>query len=245
MRARAAKITTRLLANAKHGGGLSLMKPTGDGAVARRVQARMIVASESVAAKKMRDATEAKSRGSVKVSKTVTDFGADASRKNRPKLWNKNMPRLSCNSCAMTAQCPQYRAGYECAFLPFLHGHTIESESDLMHYAKELAKENVRRVQVGMMMETMTGQQPSVELSEQSALAFGQLMQLHERVTARMEVQGDGDGSILNNIFGDMRNLMAHTDAASVERADFVIDEQMAEQDKTRTELVDLTEARV
>lgn len=133
------------------------------------------------------------------------------------RFWNKHMPRLACDNCAFVAQCPQYRAGHECSFLPFLHGHSITNERDLIEYAKQLAAENMRRVHQGMMMETMTGAAPSSEMSEQLSMAINDLMKLHQRITDT-KVQGSltvsKGGGVVAQLFGSMDDLMEHVDTA-------------------------------
>lgn len=138
------------------------------------------------------------------------------------KLWNKHMPVLACDNCAYTAQCPQFRAGYECAFLPFLHGHKIESEQDLINYSKEMVEQNLRRVQQGMMMETMTGGAPSLDMTEQMGSVFSQLMQLHERVSKKLEASvllSGPSGGIVQQLFGNMGNLLEHVTTSQKEIA--------------------------
>lgn len=132
------------------------------------------------------------------------------------KLWNKQLPVLQCNNCAFSSQCPQYKASYECAFLPFLNSHQIENAEDLIFYAKEMAGQNIRRSQLAMMMETLSGQQPSLELSEQMGMAFTQLLQLHERMTApdtAISIETD-DRTIIGGLFGGLSGLMEATKKA-------------------------------
>lgn len=129
-------------------------------------------------------------------------------------FYGPKMPKMQCNTCQVSSVCPQYRAGYECAFLPFLKAHRIEDESDLVEYMKNLLGANMRRIHVSTLMETASGAAPSLELSEQLNLAFSQLKQLTDLMR-----EGDGelefetnDESIIKQIFGGLGDLMDSTD---------------------------------
>lgn len=127
------------------------------------------------------------------------------------KFYNKKMPVLACSNCAFAQQCPQYRAGYECAFTPFLNSHRIESVEDLVHYMKELLGATMRRAHLTMIMETLTGASPSLEVSEALGLAFQNLTKFHEVVTAQDSLSveiDDPDGSLIGKLFGGLGNLV-------------------------------------
>lgn len=131
------------------------------------------------------------------------------------KLWNSKMPTLACANCAFSAQCPQFRSGYECAFSPFLNGHKIETADDLMFYAKELLQQNLRRGQQAMLMETLSGASPSLELSESLNATFMQLMSLHQRMTegGNSDNSFGGKNPLVIQLFGDVRTLLRDTAA--------------------------------
>lgn len=132
------------------------------------------------------------------------------------RFYSKAMPVLQCSACAFSSQCPQYRAGYECAFLPFLNSHKIETVEDMMFYMKELVGSNMRRAHLATLMETMTGASPSLETSEALNLAFEQLQKLHERSTeggSTLEIN-DPDGTIIGRLFGGVDGLLASTKEA-------------------------------
>lgn len=133
------------------------------------------------------------------------------------KFYSKQMPVPQCNSCAYSSNCPSFRAGYECAFLPFLEAHQIDSMEDIMRYMEELLGASMRRTHQTMIMETLSGGSPSLETSEAIALAFGQLKDLHalkERTeNAEVTLETD-DKSIIGQLFGNMGSLMDSTSAA-------------------------------
>jgi hypothetical protein len=135
------------------------------------------------------------------------------------RFYNKQMPVLQCSTCAFSTQCPQFRAGYECAFLPFLNSHRIETTEDLVSYMKELLGATMRRAHLSMLMETLSGAPPSMELSEALNLAFMQLKGLYEtmtlRQTASVEIETK-DSTIIGRLFGGLSSLLDHTKAVQV-----------------------------
>lgn len=132
------------------------------------------------------------------------------------KFYGKMMPVPQCNSCAYSANCPQMRAGYECAFLPFLNSHEIKDMDDLMSYMEELLGANMRRAHQTVIMETLAGGSPSIETSEQLALLFSQLKDLHNLKKSEMAEMTleTSDTSIIGQLFGDMNSLLKSTDEA-------------------------------
>lgn len=129
------------------------------------------------------------------------------------RFYNKQMPVLQCANCAFASSCPQFKAGYECAFLPFLNAHKIETEDDLIGYMKELLGANMRRVHLTTIMETLGGGQPSLETSEALNLSFMQLAKLHELTSKQVSVSAELDeaGTIIGKLFGGLGNLIEDT----------------------------------
>lgn len=134
------------------------------------------------------------------------------------RFYNKAMPTLQCATCAFATQCPQFKSGYECAYLPFFKSHTIRNTEDLLTHAKDILEANMQRAHVAMTMETLSGAAPSPELSESLMMLFSQLMSLHERVTEQqntsLEISAEGDETIIGSLFGNLNNLIAETQQA-------------------------------
>lgn len=132
---------------------------------------------------------------------------------------NKQLPVLQCNTCAYATSCPSYKAGYECAYLPFLNSHGIENETDVIGYLKELISAKIRRVHLATLMETMSGAAPSLELSESMQMAVESLFKLHERLQKgeKTELTFEGDTSVIGRLFGSFDNLLADTKHAQTE----------------------------
>jgi hypothetical protein len=141
------------------------------------------------------------------------------------KIWNPRMPSLNCSNCQMSAQCEQFKAGYVCAFEPFLQSHTIDSEEDLMFYAKEMLQEGIKRAQLTIIFEKMAGGKPSLETTESLAYLFDQLVRLHERMSdmnkVSIEVESK-DSSIVHRLFGNIETLVNNTRDAKEKPIDVI-----------------------
>ncbi len=129
------------------------------------------------------------------------------------RFYNRQMPVLQCANCAFASSCPQFKAGYECAFLPFLNSHKIDSEGDLIAYMKELLGANIRRAHLNTIMETLGGGVPSLETSEALNLCFMQLAKLHELTSSQVSVSAelDSEGTIIGRLFGNLGSLIEDT----------------------------------
>jgi hypothetical protein len=139
------------------------------------------------------------------------------------KLWNKRMPTLNCSNCQFSAQCTQFRAGYECAFLPFLNSHRIDTEEDLLFYAKEFLTLGIQRAQQTVIMERLSGAVPSLETTESLAYMFNQLMQLYTTMQKANQVSltvESSDAGIITRLFGDLSSLVGNTKAAKEKEID-------------------------
>lgn len=122
-------------------------------------------------------------------------------------FFGRHLTVLQCNNCAMSRVCPKFKAGYECAFLPYLNSHKIETANDLVRYMKQHVENSMRRAQLMSMSEAASGGMPSVETSEALDMAFRQLKDLHSVVTEKVdeEIAMEGEGTIVGQIFGGMK----------------------------------------
>lgn len=138
------------------------------------------------------------------------------------RMYNKMMPVLSCANCSFASSCPQFKSGYECAFLPFLNAHKVETTDDLLHYMKDLVASNARRAHLATIMETLSGSTPSLELSESLMMLFAQMKELHEVLNEGEETSLtiEGDESIIGKLFGGIGNLLGDTERALNEPID-------------------------
>lgn len=130
------------------------------------------------------------------------------------KIYNKQMPVLACNSCAFQNACPKFRAGYECAFVPFLRSHNIDTEDDLLEEMKNLVTAGMQRTHLALTMETLTGGSPTVENSEAISMLFTQLKDMHEVMTEieEEEVEFSDSKSITGAVFGNLSDFVGTID---------------------------------
>ena len=142
------------------------------------------------------------------------------------KFYGRHLPVLACNSCTLSRVCPKFRAGFECAFLPFLHSHSVETTTDLVTYMKDFVGNSMRRAQLMNIIETANGGMPSVETSEALDMAFRQLKELHGVMSERTEesVSIEGDESLIGTIFGGMQAKQLLDATREMKRVDPVVD---------------------
>ena len=123
------------------------------------------------------------------------------------------MPVLQCSQCAFATSCTQFKAGYECAYLPYLNSHKIESEQDLMESMKNLCEASLSRTHRQAMMETLTGGMPTLETAEALNMTFMQLKELHQTMVdsnAEISLETEDD-TIIGKLFGGLGNLIEDT----------------------------------
>jgi hypothetical protein len=87
--------------------------------------------------------------------------GAPKGNQNARKhgLASKKMPNLACDNCPHIQVCPQYRAGFVCAFLREFEAQLLveEGESPEMSAVKSILIEQVKRAKRALLFETFEG----------------------------------------------------------------------------------------
>lgn len=147
------------------------------------------------------------------------------------RFYNKQMPVQQCNGCAFSAACPQYKAGFECAFLPYLNSHKIDTLDDVRHYMREMAAASMRRAHWLVTTETLSGGAPSLENSEAMGMAFNQLKELHTiESKSDDDLEIEIDGGIIGQIFGGLKHLVEDTKLAHAKPLEAVIVQEQDEQ---------------
>lgn len=134
------------------------------------------------------------------------------------KMHGRHLPVLVCSNCSISRVCPKFRAGYECAYLPYLNSHKVESVDDLVKYMKIMVGNSMKRAQMMSIIEAASGGMPSVETSESLDTAFRQLKDLHSVMKDSGSdediIEIEGDNSIIGNLFGGLKlqKLVEQTD---------------------------------
>ena len=141
-------------------------------------------------------------------------------------FYGRHLPVLQCNNCSLSRTCPKFRAGYECAFLPYLNSHRVETVDDLKKYMKQFVGNSMRRAQLMNIIEAANGGMPSVETSEALDMAFRQLKELHGVLSDGTEetIEIEGSESLVGSIFGGMKLKLLVEETAKMHSVDPVVD---------------------
>lgn len=141
-------------------------------------------------------------------------------------FFGRHLTTLQCNNCTISRVCPKFKAGYECAYLPYLNSHKIETAGDLIRYMKQFAENSMRRAQLMSIQESASGGMPSLEASEALDMAFKQLKDLHTVITEENEesVELEGSHSLIGSIFGGMKAKKLLEETREMKRVDPIVD---------------------
>lgn len=143
----------------------------------------------------------------------------------RPKkLYSNKYPKMACDSCINAQRCPEYKAGYVCAYNKMFDRYNTRDMGDIIQAMQGIAEFSLVRLQRGMMTETMNGGIPDPAVSNMMNQTMGLLNQLQrmyecgsqEVIRQTKVVRADGSqemttqvsnpqsGGILEKIFGGM-----------------------------------------
>lgn len=124
------------------------------------------------------------------------------------KMHGRHLPVLACNTCSISRSCPKFKAGYECAYLPYLNSHKVETTEDLVKYMKIMVGNSMKRAQMMSIVEAASGGMPSVETSESLDTAFRQLRELHTVLKENDTddtIEMEGDSTVIGSLFGGLQ----------------------------------------
>ena len=77
---------------------------------------------------------------------------------HRPKkVYSDKYPKLSCDTCYAAAKCPEYKAGYVCAYNKMFNRFSTRDMSDIIQSVQGMVEYNMSRMQKAMIMETLNG----------------------------------------------------------------------------------------
>lgn len=139
------------------------------------------------------------------------------------KMHGRHLPVLACSRCSISSNCPKFKAGYECAYLPYLNSHKVESTDDLLKYMKLMVGNSMKRAQMMSIVESASGGMPSLETSEALDTAFRQLKELHGVMKAEIPddtLEIEADSSIVGSLFGGMKMKRVMDDTETMFRND-------------------------
>ena len=141
------------------------------------------------------------------------------------KLYSNKYPKMACDSCINAQKCPEYKAGYACAYNKMFERFNTRDMGDIIQAMQGIVDFSMIRLQRGMLIETMNGgglPDPNVtNMMNQTMGYLAQLQRMYEtgsqeviRQTKIMRADGTQEmttqvsnpqrGGILSQIFGDM-----------------------------------------
>lgn len=140
------------------------------------------------------------------------------------KLYSNKYPKMACDSCINAQKCPEYKAGYACAYNKMFERFNTRDMGDIIQAMQGITEFSLVRLQRGMLTETMEGGLPDPNVTNMMNQTMGLLSQLQRmyetgsqeviRQTKIMRADGTQEmttqvsnpqrGGILEKIFGDM-----------------------------------------
>ena len=140
------------------------------------------------------------------------------------KLYSNKYPKMACDSCINAQKCPEYKAGYVCAYNKMFDRYSTRDMGDIVQAMQGIAEYSLVRLQRGMLTETMEGGLPDPNVTmmmNQTMGLLSQMQRLYEvgsqeviRQTKVMRADGTQEmttqvsnpqsGGILEKIFGGM-----------------------------------------
>ena len=118
----------------------------------------------------------------------------------KPKnIYSKKFPKFACDTCSAAANCPEYKAGYVCAYHKLFTGFDTRNLDDVISAMQGMANQNIARMQRAMVIETINGTtDPNVtSLIDQNMRIMDNIRRLYETknttvVRQTRAVQADG-----------------------------------------------------
>ena len=140
------------------------------------------------------------------------------------KLYSNKYPKMACDSCINAQKCPEYKAGYVCAYNKMFDRYNTRDMGDIVQAMQGIVDYSLVRLQKGMMTEVMEGGLPDPSVTAMMNQTMGLLSQLQRmyecgsqeiiRQTKVMRADGTQEmttqvsnpqsGGILERIFGGM-----------------------------------------
>jgi len=148
--------------------------------------------------------------------------GQKAVRKPK-KVYSKKYPKYACDTCYAAQKCPEYKAGYVCAYNDMFNRFDTRDMADIIQAVQGIVEHNMARMQRAMVMEVMNGTIDPVttQLMDTNIRYMQMLKQMYEfgspevlRQTRIIRADGSEEqttsitnpqsGGILERLFGNM-----------------------------------------
>ena len=96
------------------------------------------------------------------------------------KLYSKKFPKLACDTCYNAQKCPEYKAGYACAYNKMFDRFDTRDMGDIIQAMQGIVDFSLGRLQRGMLSEIMNGGMPDPNVSQMMNQSMGYLNQLKQ-----------------------------------------------------------------
>lgn len=140
------------------------------------------------------------------------------------KLYSEKYPKMACDMCVNAQKCPEFKAGYACAYNKMFQRYDTRDLGDIIQAMQGIVDLSMQRLQRGMLSEILNGGIPDPNVSGMMNQSMGLLSQLQrvyeagstEVLRQTKIVRSDGteettttlnnpqSGGILAKIFGGM-----------------------------------------
>lgn len=140
-------------------------------------------------------------------------------------VYSEKYPKLACDTCYKSGECPQYKAGYVCAYDKMFKRFDSRNLEDVIESMQGMVNFNMARLQRAMIFETLDGGMITPEVSnliDQNVRLMEKMKDLiinspkavvsqkrviredgTEEVVTEMNVSNPNSGGILSRLFGD------------------------------------------
>ena len=102
----------------------------------------------------------------------------------KPKnIYSKKYPKLNCDTCYKSGDCPEYKPGYVCAFDKMFKRFDTRNAEDVIDAMSSMINHNLERLQRAMMFEIMDGGMATPEVTgliDQNAKLLEKLQQIQQ-----------------------------------------------------------------
>lgn len=152
------------------------------------------------------------------------------------KVYSNKYPKFACDTCYAAAKCPEYKAGYVCAYQKMFNRFDTRDMADIIQALQGMVEHNMTRMQRAMVMEVLNGTiDPQVTaFIDQNMRLMTMLKQMYEcgspevlRQTRVVRADGTQEettqitnpqsGGILERLFGNITSSSKDEEVIEVE----------------------------
>lgn len=141
------------------------------------------------------------------------------------KVFSKKFPKLACDTCYAAQKCPEYKAGYACAYNKIFDKFETRNMEDIIQAMQGIADFSLSRLQKVMMFEILDGGLPSADTTQlinQTMGILNNMKNIYDHANTEVirqtniirsdgtresttQVHNPSSGGVLEKIFGDLK----------------------------------------